>query len=367
MSMRPCGGLLLLAFAAAEPSASLAADQAPASCAGLGAELRMACVETPRGFVLSEQRLEAERVAVHAAAGEGRFARAFGRPAPLYAVIVGDASPARRGTLSARGIGVILTWATQEQTRAALGDAGGGIEGAVREAVEREARARGLGGEQMEAMVQRGLAQVRERGQRDKDAHSVPHELGHLWLVNAFWPATRVDQGNHYGGPGRDWLDETAAMLMEDELTAEGRRRQFQSLYRGSVQGKLMPLAAFLTRAHPMQGVALDGRVTSEGGPRIRVTTRVAQPGQAMSLDPAAVFYLQGRVFADFLLARSNDPAIFGRIAAAAAAGQEFDAWLARHGPAHGLPASLAALETAWRGWLAERFGPPGAASVPVA
>ena len=58
--------------------------------------------------------------------------------------------------------------------------------------------------------------------------------------------------------------------------------------------------------------------------------------------------YAQSRSVADFLLASGDDPAVFGSVAACLANGGDMDGWLAVHGAQHGLPASIAALDTAW-------------------
>jgi hypothetical protein len=75
----------------------------------------------------------------------------------------------------------------------------------------------------------------------------------------------------------------------------------------------------------------------------------------------AALFYLQGRMLADFLIDRTGDPAIFADIGAAFGRGRTIEQWLAERGPAHRLPATLDGLDAAWRAWLRNRFGAPAA------
>ena len=70
-----------------------------------------------------------------------------------------------------------------------------------------------------------------------RDAGVLPHEIGHGWYVELFWPGAVQDRSGHYGGPGPDWLDETAAILMETEAFAADRRRQFEQIYRGTNSG----------------------------------------------------------------------------------------------------------------------------------
>ena len=64
-------------------------------------------------------------------------------------------------------------------------------------------------------------------------------------------------------------------------------------------------------------------------------------------------------MFADFLIDVSGDPSIFGDIGAAFGRGETMDDWLGQQGAGHGLPATMSALESAWRAYLAARFGPP--------
>ena len=95
---------------------------------------------------------------------------------------------------------------------------------------------------------------------------------------------------------------------------------------------------------------------TRTGRPVVKVLTGP----EAQKFGAAApLFYSQGRVFADYLLDRTGQPAVFASISEAFARGDSMDTWLAREGRSRGLPTSVAALDRDWRGWLRARLGPP--------
>ena len=214
--------------------------------------------------------------------------------------------------------------------------------------------------DQTEQVVARAMSQMPDaRAQAAMDAGMVPHELGHLWFTAAFWPRlpeTDSDAPRHYGGPGPDWLDEAAAVVLEDDATAAQRRDQFRALMRGEtvpavgpVDGRaiLLDLPGLLSREHPglARAVAASPEVTANGG--IGVSFTPAGSGAR----PAAlerVFYIQTRVFADYLIQTTGRPAILAEIAQAMAVGDSFEDWLRESGAGYGLPRSVAGLQEGW-------------------
>lgn len=324
------------------------------------------CVANPHGVALATDRSEAERIAAAVREGEQRFIRHFGRSPSRYAIIQ-DGRPEDYRTLRAAGFVPTLAWLTPAQFEAAALES-------VRRGAEAQVRARGLSAEQAAPIVQQAEAQWRARNGPEtllaRDAGVLPHEIGHGWYVELFWPGTVMDGAGHYGGPGPDWLDETAAILMETDAFAADRRQQFEQVYRGSGAGnlalssipvaELIDLPRFLTRDHP-------GRALQEGqnrpapgqGPGVRVLTGDEARNAARG---AALFYLQGRMFADFLIERTGNPAIFAEIGAAFGSGRTIDQWLAARGRAHRLGASVGELDGIWRSWLQAKFGPPAPA-----
>ena len=338
--------------------------QAPDLCAAaLAAAPGKACVANPNGVVLAPERAEAERMAAAVREGEARFARHFGSAPPLYA-IVQDSRPEQMRALSAAGFIRTLPWLTPAQFESAALES-------VRRGAQGQAAAAGLSGEPLAAVVAQAEARWRANNTREaqiaRDAGALPHEIGHGWYVQLYWPGTPLDRGSHYGGPGPDWLDETAAILMESDTFAADRRRQFEQVYRGTGGGvalagipvaELIDLGRFLSREHPGRVLQQGRQAPAAAGPQIRVLTGDEARSAARG---AALFYLQGRVFADYLIERTGDPAVFAAIGAAFGQGRTMAEWLAEQGAAHRLPATIEALDADWRAWLQARHGPPPA------
>lgn len=358
--------LVLSSAALAQGDARPAASDGPRPrCSAISLPDLPVCVETPGGLIFAPDRAEAERNAAHAMAGEIRFRRHFDRAPPPYAVVIGRLTPEVGATLRRAGINAALPWLTVAQRQAAVADA-------ARRAAEARAKAQNLDAAKTAELVQQMTAAT--AGRTDRDAGVVPHELGHLWLIESFWPGSGADRKGHYGGPAADWLDETAAILMEDERLTTERRDQFRQLYAGkaggppALGGRPDFLPVFLSKDHPMKGEQEASKARAPGSPgeaRVIVTTRderaAANPGADAGAGPR--FYLQGRAFADFLIDRSGEPAIFAEIAAALARGRTFEQWLAAEGARRGLGSTLPEMDQLWRAWLLARFGPPAPAA----
>ncbi|MFK0298250.1 hypothetical protein ACIQTU_03430 [Brevundimonas sp. NPDC090276] len=337
---------LLLTSTALDPLCARALQAAP----------ELSCAVAGRGVALAGTPEEAERLAGYAKAGEARFTARFGRDIAPYAVLSTPPAP-DRAALRAAGFAHVLPWpaprAFDEAARRS-----------VEQGTRRFAASQNMSPAQTEEVVARALSQIPDaKAQAALDAGMVPHELGHLWFTAAFWPKrleTDANAAPHYGGPGPDWLDEAAAVVLEDDPTAAQRRDQFRALMKGEVvpavgpvEGRalLLDLPGLLSREHPGLARAVAAApevVSSSGGVGVGVSFTPAGAGAR----PAAlerVFYIQSRVFADYLIQTSGRPTILADIAAALADGRSFEAWLANEGAARGLPPSLADLQ---RGWI---------------
>lgn len=344
----------------------LATEQAPPPAESVCARARTAaptlarCAATPHGAILSADAAEAARLAALATAGEQRFRQAFSaEPAP-YVVVQGEVPAAEHAALEAAGFRVRLPWFTRSGFQS-------GMEAAVRRQVE--AQTAGRTPEQVRAATDQALAQVRARmgsGGMDRDPQVVPHELGHGWYVQAFWPGTAVDGQGHYGGPGPDWLDETAAVLMEPQAAADERREQFRKAYAGEDGLSVDDLATFLHRDHPMKGAndaARQAALRARGnGPGLMVLRSDQGDPEFQRTRQAGMFYAQGRVFADFMIERTGRPQIFAEIGRGFGRGLSIEQWLAANGRRYGLGATVAELDRSWRTWLAARYAVPPAA-----
>lgn len=409
MSVAPA--LLALAAALADPGA-------PPACAALTLEPGLYCAEAPRGVVVSDDPETAAHFAGVTAAGEARFRLHFERMPTPYAVIVGEkANPLNAGGLGFGGGAAlqdqlrqagavhILPWTTAAQ-RAEL------VQGARRSEIEARRRAEGLTAGALDAAVQAELRAAPPATTATADADSgAAHELGHMWLIRAYWPDARG--GGHYGGPADDWLDESAAVLMEGEALSRNRRDGFAREWATPGGTRPRALSDYFADSHPLLqtvqaelerfnasagagegagGESLDlsrlppGTVirTPDGQPvdaatLARAGVRVAPVGEPVpgprgprtmtavrslsASDPAEqsrslMFYAQARVFADFLLERTGDPAVYRRIASALAGGRTVGQWLQAEGAELGLPGSVETLDAAWKAWLTEAYGP---------
>ena len=341
--------VLLLTSTAPSPASD------PICARALRAAPDLSCAAADHGVALAASPAEAERLASYARAGEARFSTRFDRDIAPYVVVSTPPLP-ERTALNAAGFSHILPWPAPRA-----------FDEAARRSVEQGARrfaaSQNMSPAQTQEVVARALSQIPDaKAQAALDAAMVPHELGHLWFTAAFWPerATTDAAPRHYGGPGPDWLDEAAAVILEDEPTAAQRRDHFGALMKGEtvpavgpIDGRaiLLDLPGLLAREHPglARAVAAAPEVAASGGIGVSFTPAGAGPR------PAAlerVFYIQTRVFADYLIHTSGRPAILAVIAQAMADGRSFEDWLASDGAAHGLPSTLSALSDGWRDYV---------------
>ncbi|SPU44488.1 Uncharacterised protein [Brevundimonas diminuta] len=312
----------------------------------------LSCAAADHGVALAASPAEAERLASYARAGEARFSTRFDRDIAPYVVVSTPPLP-DRAALNAAGFSHILPWPAPRA-----------FDEAARRSIEQGARrfaaSQNMSPAQTEEVVARALSQIPDaKAQAALDAGMVPHELGHLWFTAAFWPERAAADAapRHYGGPGPDWLDEAAAVILENEPTAAQRRDHFRALMKGEavpavgpINGRaiLLDLPGLLAREHPglARAVAVAPELAVKGGVGVSFTPAGAGPR------PAAlerVFYIQTRVFADYLIQTSGRPTILAEIAQAMADGRSFEDWLASDGAAHGLPSTLSALSDGWR------------------
>jgi hypothetical protein len=307
----------------------LAAHPAAARAQAWLDSLRVA--ETPRYVVYAPtdaDLLQARGELDHAVAA---FARHFGGPPPRIAVLLTDRNPPRdfEAAFHRRGLRV-LAWLTDRGWDAQHA----GMEG----------------------------------GRPHSEARILPHEACHAFLsahvdarqgrpLPGGGPRTRT---THYGHPALpDWLDEAAAVLCEH---ADDRaRREARMAERLDAR---IPLAEFLTMAHPLSG-AFAVR-TGPGAPAPRGVPGEASappaPGTYMGamtfqnvLTPdaavrATTFYAQALSFTRFLSERYGSGAV-GRVVEGVADGRPVGEALA----SIGAPADTARLEAAWVQWVRGR------------
>jgi hypothetical protein len=277
MSLRRTWTLLALAVGAAAPAFAaptrVAERQAPA---GLSADPGPRWFETSRGWILTDEVAKAEWAARSLDSAADTFERHFG---------------------VALSRGVIV------ETRFA---------GFV-EALPAEQRVWTLPWTSA-AFEQRGVSKPRRDGHHLDGTSSLQHELAHAFFLSAVIPNLRKNQ---YGGDAPDWLDEAAAMVAETVPVSEMRR----NLFRKQVcAGGLVPLDGFLRGGHPV--FAAPKMKEMLDGLRARKLDRPVMLEMTLSelgLDEKSVtnFYAQARAFYDYLVFRSGDERMIGRIARA--------------------------------------------------
>lgn len=145
-------------------------------------------------------------------------------------------------------------------------------------------------------------------------ASSVRHELGHAFFLAVVIPNARKHQ---YGGDAPDWLDEAAAMIVETDAVLEKRRHVFA---RQVCSGRLIPLDAFLARGHPVfASPKMKKILETYRGQKIEQPVMIDLTLHELGLDEQSVgdFYAEARAVYDYLLDRSGDRRILGRVAQA--------------------------------------------------
>lgn len=317
---------------------TLASDGGRCAAALEAAPGYMACAEGRLGLALSDNAAGADRLLAEAEGGEPRFRTHFGQDPAPYVVLFFESDPPVPA-LHAAGFPTVLAWPSIAVTA-----------GLFTEGFRRNELAGGAGrlSPEAEARVQAQSARLAaDLEARRSDV--VAHEMGHLWYDAVFWRGGEIPSDG-YGTGAPDWLDETAAILMEGEGVWQNRRFGFSRGWAAkSPEGRAAPgaigdLKHFLERRHPSQTNDPQEATSSGTGPvTVTVSTRVGGDDH---------FDQQARVFADYMLDRSGNPAIFGEITRSLAAGATFEGWLATQTGSPDLPSTVAALQSDWAAWV---------------
>lgn len=282
------------------------------------------CTASPYGLAYADTREEADAAAVAQREAALRFEAHFG-PAPSGLVVLSTTYDpiAAQQFAQAHGLGYSQVWLPSS---------------AKQQMLSRAMRRAGMD----RARIRRATA-----GMADQDQNSLRHEIGHAMYAAAFWPDAAAGSDQRYGSPAPDWLDEAAAILMEHPESQGARAGEFIAAAQ-ALPDSIPPLAEFLDMEHPVLAPRLLQRlergVSSESGIHMTVTRDADSWG-------IVTFYGQSLLVGMFLMETSGEPLILATISAAVADGVPFPDWLAQHGPSHGLPPSLEALQDAWEAW----------------
>lgn len=307
------------------------------------------CTAAEHGIVIGASA-DSDELAAAIDQAAASFEAHFEEPKARVAVVMGgQVDPALTERLASEGYHT-LPWLTGEQKQAL-----------IEERIREEVRAKLA--DMPEAVVERaiasGLEQVRSRPMTSKSTSAFMHEVAHLFLVG-WWGdvgTAAAAAEKKYGSDAPDWLDEMAAVLAEDKVMSEGRRSHFASMLDGGDAARETPyaLADYLGMEHPvleqakrLSEAASNGNAAN--GARLMLVSGEEAAKLTAGSNPIR-FYSQSRVFADFMIASSGDPAIFADIARSMRAGQNFEQWL--NGNESGLPRTMSGLETLWDEYLA--------------
>jgi hypothetical protein len=288
---------------------------------------------------------EAQSLVPDVLAAARDFERYFGQAPPPGAVVALADSVLPAGAdaaLRARGARWVLPWMSL--------NAAASVDGSLRAQIESQLRAQLAPLGMDEAEIQAQLDQVLSRlaGSAAGGLAPLRHELGHVWFLAAYWGPEALASpraGGHYAGPAADWLDETAAILLESETLTERRRSDF-SRWLAAHPEDLRPLEELFRMPHPvdLDALGVTPEQAAEGAVIVRVQSGPAPESEAGSCP----FYEQCRSVVDYLIAVGGERVV-ASIAASAARGEDIGEWLAARGAEHGLPASVESLEQAWR------------------
>jgi hypothetical protein len=316
--------------------------------------------------VLAETPARAEQLLALAEQGRERFERSFNQPAARFAIveIAEDAlSQQKRSALKTMGFEVVLPWLSSNAHKQQ-------VEQSVRQAVEAQLAGKSLGEDIHRSTIEAALAQARsqmtDEAAKQRDATAIPHELGHMWFINSYWPSGNAGLAAHYGGPGPDWLDEMAAVIVEPDASKDRRRALFWDRYgkiasaavaKEAATDPLLNLTEYFETAHPAseaaQRLAGETGKLKEGATVVRVLTGDA--AQQFGGDGIR-FYLQSLLLSDYLVEATGNPSIFNDIAQRIAKGETLDGWLKRYGRKNGLATNVTQLETDWETWLGRKW-----------
>jgi hypothetical protein len=192
--------------------------------------------------------------------------------------------------------------------------------------------------------------------------------LGHLFFVRTFWPNENINvmeshpaNVSRYAGPGPDWLDEMAAVLMENEALTQGRITGLNAVSENQDFSKMWPLEGYFTMVHPAfeqaRAMIAARQKTAEGRAQGNVVILSREDLDARDDGrSAAMFYSQSRGFADYMIEATGDEQVFAEIAKHIAAGGNMIGWLEKTGKNYGLEPTIEGLETEFHSWLIERY-----------
>lgn len=231
-----------------------------------------------------------------------------------------------------------------------------------------EAQTASLPEAQRAAVVQQALAKAEGAAPAHADPEmedgAIAHEIGHL-LFNRYFDGPEresADRSARYGTSAPDWLDETAAVALENDAQTRSRYAAARDAYNADGTVLAFPLDTYLSMDHPLLQSAQALKTLERGSTgAVMLSGDEATAFLEASGGKPAAFYRQTRMFIDYLMETSGDPRILYAIAEAYRNGGDLSGWLARSGGENGLPTTLNALETEFEAWAKAKLADPAA------
>lgn len=310
-------------------------------------------------LVIADSQEDASRIHAIAASARERFEALFGALFAPTAIII---DPDRRGsafnTLSEAGF-IIQPWVSADTVRAQVADQLTSV--MAQRMPDANPQAHRAAAERMAAQTLEG----RERFRHEEAI--IAHELGHMWFREAYEWTETGGEARVYGAAGApDWLDETAAVLMETEALTAERRSGLCERAPASPAARAMLLDAYFAMPHPLLNLAhrMDAQARAaeaeageeSDGARVMVLnqeTLAAQGGGDIGVE---TYYEFTRALVDYAEQTGAGSQVFNDIAGFLAAdGADLAAWFSQHGEAVGLGTNLDELKAGLDAMIVER------------
>lgn len=327
----------------------IAANPAEANldCPSLPKLADLQCASNSAGFFYAKESANAQIMASDGLTAWQQFQTYFGQKPHLGSVVSigtsGSIGAEAKNVLKEAGSSWVLPW-LDNQDRAKF------IENSIKQQVANQMK--GQPQAVIDAAVATAMNQVRGQTKHSaKQKGALKHEIGHLLFMKTFWPEKNTHKGGaHYGGPAPDWLDEVAAILLENDELTKGRREHLFALID---QQSLVPLSKLFSMDHPMKKSKALAEKIAQRGQKKGDSITLIQGAEATKLaGDAANFYTQNRGLIDFLLETSKQPLIFADITKHMANDKSMDDWLKERGKAFHLASDMNGLQAQWDAWL---------------
>ena len=178
----------------------------------------------------------------------------------------------------------------------------------------------------------------------------IAHEIGHQFFIHGIWSSYAVESETQYGSTAPDWLDEAAAILMEDEAHTTSRRDIFRSALQ--TQAVFSPSALFK---------AIHPQAKSQMLLEAKANARNNANGVSISIQPSgdgdhSLFYAKVRVFLDYLASRTTNATYMRSISLHLKSNGTMESWLEAYGSDFGLPDTLSMLDRDFKKFITEVY-----------